>query len=41
LLGYIEFRGLKEGNFLEQYLSKIGTAVKQKKPDPDPGKDAR
>ena len=41
LLGYIEFRGLKEGNFLEQYLSKIGTAVKQKKPDSDPGKDAR
>jgi UDP-GlcNAc:undecaprenyl-phosphate GlcNAc-1-phosphate transferase len=41
VLGYIEFRGLKEGNFLEQYLSKIGTAMKHKESDSNPRRDSR
>ncbi len=39
VLGYIEFRGLKEGNFIELYLSKFSTAVNKKKSEVDSEED--
>jgi len=39
VLGYIEFRGLKEGNFLEIYLSKFSNAIRNKTTDTETEKD--